>query len=292
MAPGSAIDGTTRGPSTPALAAAIAALPLRSAMDAMLASPDPAGVLRIAELPGAVREPLLPVYQAAALIELGRFDEARALEQKAHAVFAGRDLGRRVSEALEVHTQGGGLVVRDRRGRLIGARGEDGSLRAARPETPPWLPAPALEQLRTADGAGLRLSIDLDVAAVAERALGHHRGSIVVLNPHSGEILAATSDARTRRVHAAPAFEQLREPASIMKVLTTAAALRAGRDPDAEVSRMRCQGAEHYAGKVLWCSYRAGPLLSLDRAMALVRPPSLDPTVSPGRMMPRRMVPA
>ena len=69
------------------------------------------------------------------------------------------------------------------------------------------------------------------------------------------------TDARTRAAEGGtPAFEQRREPASIAKIVTTAAAWRAGHDAEAEVSRMVCNGSHRYKGGVLWCSYPAGPL--------------------------------
>jgi peptidoglycan glycosyltransferase len=90
-----------------------------------------------------------------------------------------------------------------------------------------------------------------------------------MLEPTTGEILAAVSDSQSQRRNAIPAFEQLREPASISKLITTTAALRAGLDADAEIAKMECNGAERYHGGILYCSYKAGPLRGLNRAMAV-----------------------
>jgi peptidoglycan glycosyltransferase len=62
---------------------------------------------------------------------------------------------------------------------------------------------------------------------------------------------------------------QRREPASISKVLTAAAAYRSGIDADAAIGRMTCKGVERYGGQPLWCSWKAGPLAGLDHALAI-----------------------
>ena len=82
-------------------------------------------------------------------------------------------------------------------------------------------------------------------------------------------MLAAVSDERTAAAEGAAAFTQRREPASIAKLLTAAAAYRAGLDADAEIKRMTCTGVERYGGKPLWCPFPAGPLEGLDHALAL-----------------------
>jgi peptidoglycan glycosyltransferase len=100
-------------------------------------------------------------------------------------------------------------------------------------------------------------------------ALAGHRGSIVLVEPATGGVLAAVSDARTAAAEGAAPFSQRREPASIAKILTTAAAYRAGMDPDAAVGRMTCTGVERYGGQPLWCAWPAGPLAGLDHALAV-----------------------
>ena len=66
----------------------------------------------------------------------------------------------------------------------------------------------------------------------------------------------------------AAAFAERLEPASIAKLLTTAAAYRNGLDPDAAISRMTCTGVERYGGQPLWCS-SPGPFAGLDDALAM-----------------------
>ena len=46
--------------------------------------------------------------------------------------------------------------------------------------------------------AGLRLTLDLDLARLARQALGRWRGTIVLLEPRTGSVLATVSDPRTR----------------------------------------------------------------------------------------------
>jgi cell division protein FtsI/penicillin-binding protein 2 len=122
---------------------------------------------------------------------------------------------------------------------------------------------------RAPRAAGVRLSIDLDLAWCARTALGENRGSIVLLDAWTGSVLAAVSDTRTNRDHETPALEQYREPASIAKLITTAAALRAGLDPDAEISHLSCNGAVRYPTGTLWCPWGDGALHGLDHAMAV-----------------------
>ena len=108
--------------------------------------------------------------------------------------------------------------------------------------------------------AGLRLSLDLELSRIAKAALETARGSVVLLDPRTGGVLAAVSDPVTERVGGTPAFEDRREPASISKIVTTAAALRAGIDPDTFLKRLECRGAERIGRGTVWCSYPAGPL--------------------------------
>ena len=146
--------------------------------------------------------------------------------------------------------------------------GREGGIEAD-PDAAPLL-AGILERLPALpEGDAARLSIDLGLSRVALEALGEHRGSIVLVEPRTGAVLAAVSDERTAAAEGAAAFTQRREPASIAKLLTSAAAYRAGVDADVEIKRMTCGGVERYGGKPLWCTFAAGPLEGLDHALAL-----------------------
>jgi len=207
------------------------------------------GARRLAEVAGQSGEPLAPLYLAAALVEQGREMEARRLVREAPALFGWRKLGRRVSEALELRAAGAIALVRDRNGALAGTLDETGAFQPSE-QAAEWIPGIVTEALvaraSEADPPGRRLSLDFELSRLARSALGRYRGTIVLLDPRDGSLLAAVSDSRTRRQHATPAFEQRREPASIAKLITTTAALRAGLDPDAEISQLTCTGAARY----------------------------------------------
>jgi len=163
------------------------------------------------------------------------------------------------------------LVLRDRAGRRVGtlAGGELEVADGVRPELVPRAVAEVASSFARSAGS-VRLSLDLELAAAAYDAFGrYYRGSIVLLDARNGEILAAVSDRRTFRAGGTAAFEQMREPASIAKLITITAARRAGLDPDAELAKMRCRGHASYGGELLYCPHIAGPLRGLDRALAV-----------------------
>ncbi len=220
-------------------------------------------VLALSELGGVE----LLTLRAAALIEQGRADEIRAVPTGVRGEVAARVA--RYMASIKEHAHG--TFVRDRRGRLVGYLDADGELELADGVAPAMVPRALTEILRPYRGTGsVRLSLDLELSALAYESFGYYRGSIVLVAPETGEILAAVSDRRTfARSEGTPAFDQQREPASIMKLITTTAYRRAGHDPDARIARMTCNGHGRYNGELLYCTYIAGPLRSLDRAMAL-----------------------
>jgi tetratricopeptide (TPR) repeat protein len=95
-------------------------------------------------------------------------------------------------------------------------------------------------------GIEVELTLDIRCQAAAVKALGWRKGSVVVLNPNTGEILAAVSqpsfkpedlDRHPMAIRENPnhpllnrAFEGLYEPGSICKIITAAAALEANVD--------------------------------------------------------------
>lgn len=221
-------------------------------------------VLRLDQLARERGEAGSPVHAQAALVELGRDREIEKVAQgQEHAPL-------RVSLARHLRQKVGDHVfLRDREGHFLGR--SDGALLSLAPDIePPLVPrfAATLPQVFPAHGA-LDLTLDLEISRAALRSLDRFRGSIVVLDPHSGEILAAVSDAYTFALGGSPALDQMREPASIAKLLTTTAALRAGVDPDHYLANRVCRGQEHYDGEVLYCPSIAGRLRGLDKAMAV-----------------------
>jgi peptidoglycan glycosyltransferase len=261
-------------------------------MEASLGLDGLAAARATAELLLQARHPLGELYAAAVALERGHEEEARRLAAATRVPLTSRAVGRRLAEALELRELGSGAVVRDRHGELVGWLDGEGLLtladgidplllppfretasrrRRAAPEPtegiPFWLPAASA---REAMGAGgLRLTLDLELARLAREALGRWRGTIVLLEPRTGAVLAAVSDPRTIAREGPAALTQRREPASISKVLTTAAAYRSGIDADAAIAQMTCKGVERYGGQPLWCSWKAGPLDGLDHALAI-----------------------
>lgn len=97
-------------------------------------------------------------------------------------------------------------------------------------------------------GSSIRLTIDLELQKAAERALGYSRGAVVVLQPHTGEILALVSrPSFDPNVFSTPisqaTWERLNSedkpfvnralqgfpPASTFKIVTTIAGLESGK---------------------------------------------------------------
>ena len=222
--------------------------------------------LRVTELLETAGVDTVPLLTAAAWIEAGGIEEARYLDVEP-ARLPGT-LARRVAHHLGTPEEQGGVLLRDRTGRPIGTTA-GGELRLAshvRPELVPRALSAAIAGHRPS--GSLRLTLDLELSEAAFKAFGRYRGSIVIVDSITGEILAAVSDRRTWRKGGTPAFEQMREPASIAKLITTTAAMRAGYEPDQEMRRMRCRGHELYAGKFLYCPTIVGPLRDLERALA------------------------
>jgi len=229
--------------------------------------------LHLARLARGAGDAGAAAYEAAALLEKGDDGGAREVVASVPEAAWTPGIGRRLAAVLDARTGGAVLTIADRQGRLVGFLDGERGFHPALADAADLVPPAMLAALRDAvpAGGGVRLGIDLDLSATALAALGSSRGSIVLLDLATGQVLAAVSDARTRAAEGGtPAFDQLREPASIEKLVTTAAALRAGHDPDAEIRRMVCKGSERYKGGVLWCSYPAGPLTGgLKEAFAL-----------------------
>ena len=224
---------------------------------------DAAGAL--ADLARRAGHPLGSLYAAVLAFDRGDERGARTLAADSPVPLASRGPGSRLERALE---NGAATLLLDRRGELAAAVGREGAIGTEEGVAP--LLAGVLERLPALPpGAAVRLSIDLDLSRLAREALGGRRGSIVLVEPRTGAVLAAVSDARTQEQEGPAAFTQRREPASIAKVLTSAAAYRAGLDADAEIKRMTCSGVERYGGKPLWCAFPAGPLEGLDHALSV-----------------------
>ena len=232
--------------------------------------------LRLTELAERLGLPTVPLVTTATWIEADRLDDARQTETLERASRDRMPDGKipngtmltRVAHHLGSPEEQGGVLLRDRLGRPIGTAdvGELELMNHVRPELVPRAVSDVVNDHRSA--GSLRLTLDLELSEAAFKAFGRYRGSIVLVAPHTGEILAAVSDRRTWRQGGTPAFEQLREPASIAKLITATASWRAGIDADAALAKMRCRGHESYSGKLLYCPSIVGRLRGLDRALA------------------------
>ena len=227
---------------------------------------DAAGAL--ADLARRAGHPLGDLYAAALAFEQGDEAEARARAATSPVPLASRGLGSRLVRGLAARDAGARKLLFDRNGALVAIVGREGGIEAD-PDAAPLLTGIRERLPALPEGDAARLSIDLGLSRVALEALGEHRGSIVLVEPRTGAVLAAVSDERTAAAEGAAAFTQRREPASIAKLLTSAAAYRAGVDADVEIKRMTCGGVERYGEKPLWCTFAAGPLEGLDHALAL-----------------------
>jgi peptidoglycan glycosyltransferase len=257
-------------PATTPTAAELRAFRPLTLLDGAIARGDLGAARALAQVLLRARHPLGPLYAAAAALERGDDTEARALLATSSVSPESHPLGRRLVDALSARAEGAVRLVRDRAGRKLGTLDTDGAFHLDEDLDPLLVEAP-LDVLAwpAGDGGGLRLTLDLDLARLGLEALGAWRGTVVLLEPRTGAVLAAVSDARTARHEGAAAFRQRREPASIAKLVTTAAAYRAGIDADDAISHMTCAGVARFGGQPLWCPWAAGPLAGLDQALAI-----------------------
>jgi peptidoglycan glycosyltransferase len=125
-------------------------------------------------------------------------------------------------------------------------------------------------------------TLDIRAQDAAQKALGWRKGAIVVLNPATGEILAAVSqpsfkpediDKHPGALRNNPnhpllnrAFEGLYEPGSICKIITAAAALEANVDMS-KIFPMRPDTAINIDGKIFRDWENHGKVRSLKEAM-------------------------
>ena len=236
-------------------------------------------------------EHLPPALLAAAEVELGvnRVEKAEAEESTANEPPPASAFERRLQRAQKVDASGVQQLLFDRRGRPLGSIGDDRSLtleadlpaglvpvELATHLLPPGLQPPGLAAagpgaMSGAAGArALRLTIDRAWSEVAGKALGREEGAIAIVEIPSGAVLAAVSNrGRSRRWRSnGDSVLDPREPASIAKLITTTAAMRAGLDPDQEIADMTCRGSVLMDGQRLYCSAINGRLRGLTEAMA------------------------
>jgi hypothetical protein len=213
------------------------------------------------------------LYYPAALLENGKPGEAFRYYSGLSVRLKKTFLGNRLKETFELLHAGAHSIIRDRTGRLLGTIGAEKQFKFFRPLYRSFLQPVIIKEILNHDIAkGLRLSIDLELSRLALESLGKNQGSIVLIQPDSGEVLAAVSDKKTGEKigdGSSPAFEQMLEPASILKLITVTAAFRNKLNPEREIAGMTCRGAKRYSGKILYCPAAQGELSGLEHALAV-----------------------
>ena len=213
------------------------------------------------------------LYYSAALLENGKPGEAfrfySGLSDRLKNTFPGN----RLKETFELLHAGAHSMVRDRTGKLVGTIGADRQFKFYRPQYRSFIQPVIIKEIINQEiQKGFRLSIDLEISRLALESLGENQGSIVLIQPDTGEVLAAVSDEKTggkMGEGSSPAFEQMLEPASISKLITITAAFRNKLDPEREIAGMTCRGAKRYSGKILYCPAAQGELYGLEHALAV-----------------------
>lgn len=252
----------------------------------------------VADLYDEYAEHLPPALLEAAEVELGLNRQVAADAVAGSGEAAAESLveppasafEQRLRRAQQVDASGVQQLLFDRRGRPLGSIGDDRSLTLEEdlpaglvpPELgthllPPALQPPGLAAAgpgamaaSTAGARALRLTIDRAWSEAAARALGREEGAITILELPSGAVLTAVSNRNRRSRWRARGDSVLdpREPASIAKLITTTAAMRAGLDPDEEIANMTCRGSVLMDGERLYCAAIRGRLRGLTDAMA------------------------
>ncbi|MDF1569411.1 MAG: penicillin-binding protein 2, partial [Spirochaetaceae bacterium] len=118
-------------------------------------------------------------------------------------------------------------------------------------------------------GSDLVLSIDYRIQKVAEAALGARKGSVVVLRPESGEILAmvsfpafdpgnlnSLSEDRDDAPYLNRAIQSMYPPASTFKLIMAAAIL--GEDAIDPSETIFCNGYIYLGNRKFWCWKKSG----------------------------------
>ena len=213
------------------------------------------------------------LYYSAALLENGKPEDAFRCYPGLSDRLKKTYLGNSLKETFELLHAGAHSIVRDRTGKLLGTIDADGQFKFYRPQYRFFIQPVVIKEIINHEiPKGLRLSIDLELSQLALESLGENQGSIVSIQPDTGEVLAAVSDEKTGEKMgngSSPAFEQMLEPASISKLITITAAYRNKLDPEQEIAGMTSQGAKRYSGKILHSPAVQGELPGMEHALAV-----------------------
>lgn len=130
-------------------------------------------------------------------------------------------------------------------------------------------------------GNRLHLTVDARIQRAIFKAMGWYKGAIVVLHPRTGEVLGALSQPTftPENIHTDwwsyvsnpnkplrnRAFEALYEPGSIIKIVTSAAALEKSADLG-RIFPVQCNGVQHIDGRPFYCWKRHRRIETLEDA--------------------------
>lgn len=236
----------------------------------LLVSGQPEQALRLLRALPARQRVQAVQFEVAALLEHGELQQARSLWETSRGDVRG-PFAERLHRTMIAMDRGLGAALFDRHGEALAYRGLDGDIRLAETVSSKTVPRQALMVLPEVGGA--RLSLDLSMSRALVSAIeGHTRrrvqGGVVVLDARDGSLLAAVTDTARSDALGHDYLASRREPASIAKLLTTTAVMRAGWNPDGEIRRRRCTGGISFPGAPLYCSSVDGRLRGLDHAMA------------------------
>ncbi len=111
------------------------------------------------------------------------------------------------------------------------------------------------------------LTIDGDLQRAAHQALDGKSGAIVVIDPLSGDLLAVASNGPDNGPNSA--LSRMYEPASVIKLITLAAALREGSLELFDLFPFQCQGNTTIEGKLFYDWRSHGRIPHVEHAMAV-----------------------
>jgi len=131
-------------------------------------------------------------------------------------------------------------------------------------------------------GNEIVLTLDLNLQKAATSVLYDQMGSIVILKPQTGEILAAVSHPKfnpvgidkkfgsykynANKVFLNRAFDMLYEPGSICKLITASAVLESNADMK-DIFPVQCKGSVVIDRQTFWCWEKHGKVKDLQQAV-------------------------
>ena len=131
-------------------------------------------------------------------------------------------------------------------------------------------------------GNEILLTLDLNLQKAATSVLYDQMGSIVILKPQTGEILAAVSHPKfnpvgidkkfgsykynANKVFLNRAFDMLYEPGSICKIITAAAAIESNADMK-DIFPVQCKGSVVIDKQTFWCWEKHGNVKDMQQAI-------------------------